>query len=55
MGAFLLHLSIYKFILIRSRLKMFPFFIVFLTFVLELWPLIDVGILFPLNILRTNE
>ena len=45
-AAFLFWPSIYALILTRSRLGLF------LTFVL--WPLIDVRILFPLNILRTK-
>ena len=36
----------------RSRLELLP--VIFVKFVTELCPLIDIRILFPLNILRTN-
>ena len=42
---------IFAFILTRSRLRLLPS--MFCLFVAELWPLIDVRILFLLNIFRT--
>ena len=42
---------LYALTLTRSRLGLLH--IVFLTFVIELWPLIDIRISFPLNILMT--
>ena len=43
---------VYALILTRSRLRLLP--VIFCKFVKELWPLIDVRISFPLNILRAN-
>ena len=42
---------VYAFILTRSRLGLLP--VMFCLFVTEMWPLIDVRILFLLNIFRT--
>ena len=41
---------VYAFILTTSRLELFP--VIFCLFVTELWPMIDVRILFLLNIFR---
>ena len=43
---------VYAFILTRSRFGLLH--IIFLTFAAELWPLIDIRIWFPLNILIRN-